>query len=352
MKLAIFRALVLGDLLCAVPAWRALRKAWPDAEITLVGLPWAEPLARRLACIDKFIAFPGWPGLPESAPRVEALPSFLAQLQASRFDLALQMHGSGGITNPLVAAFGARRCAGFHRAPAFCPDPASFIAWPEHGHEIERCLALSDSLGAPRQGLQLELPLRDEDFHRLRALWPDVARPYAVLHAGSQLPSRRWPAERFARVAEGLARRGLQVVLSGTAGEAPIARALGDLARAPVVDLCGRTDLWTLGALVAHARLLVANDTGVSHVASALGTPSVIVSLGSEVARWAPLDRALHRVLWQDLPCRPCAHPLCPTAHECATAITPEAVLQAADDLLQLPHESLPWPRTENAFES
>jgi ADP-heptose:LPS heptosyltransferase len=350
-RVALFRALVLGDVLCAVPAWRAMRAAWPQAELTLVGLPWAEPLVERLSCLDRFIAFPGWPGLPEGPIAVDALPGFLARVQAERFDLAVQMHGSGGLTNPLVAAFGAARTAGFHQPPAFCPDPAGFIPWPAHGHEIERCLALAEALGAPRLGRELEFPVRPEDDARLLALWPGAQGPFAIVHAGSQLPSRRWPVERFAQVADALVSRGLQVVLTGTKGEAPIARAVAASARTPLIDLVGRTDLWTLGALVARARLVVANDTGISHIASALRTPSVIVSLGSDVSRWAPLDSARHRVLWQDLPCRPCAHAVCPTAHECALAIPASTVIAAAEDLLQ-PTAPAPCPPPENACAS
>ncbi|MED5619954.1 glycosyltransferase family 9 protein [Ideonella sp. BN130291] len=348
-RIAVFRALVLGDLLCATPSLRVLRTAWPQAQITLIGLPWAQELVQRLPSVDRLLPFPGYPGLPEGPVDISAWPRFLAGVQAERFDLALQMHGSGGITNPLVCTFGAAHTGGFYRPGEFCPDPALFTPWPDHAQEVHRCLALTDALGLPRQGEQLDFPLQPEDDQRLRQLWPGCSAPYVVLHAGAQLPSRRWPIERFARVAEALAGTGLQVVLTGTASEAPLAQALRQGCRQPLVDLLGRTDLWTLGALVRGARLLVANDTGVSHVAAALGTPSVIVSMGSDVRRWAPLDTDRHRVLWQDLPCRPCGHRTCPTAHECATAIASDDVIAAALDLLQLHHTPLqPWQTPAN----
>ena len=74
---------------------------------------------------------------------------------------------------------------------------------------------------------------------------------------------------------------------------------------------------------------MICNDTGISHVAAAVGTPSVVVSSGSDVARWAPLDAARHRVLWQPMACRPCSHAVCPIGHACATAIGVDEVLQA-----------------------
>lgn len=351
-RIAVFRALMLGDLLCAVPAMRALRAAHPGATLTLIGLPWAQALVDRLGCLDELMPFPGYPGLPETPPDTGALPGFLAAAQARKFDLVIQMHGSGILTNPLVASLGARRLAGFCQPGAYCPERQRFIAWPEHRHEIERCLALTDALGVPRQGLHLEFPLRPEDHRRLQGLWPQRGPRYAVVHPGSQLPSRRWPVERFARVAEGLAREGLQIVVSGTAGEAGLAAALRRICPAPVIDLTGRTDLWSLGALLEGARLLVSNDTGVSHIAAALGTPSVVVASGGDARRWAPLERERHRVLWHDLPCRPCAHAVCPTGHECALAISAEAVLATALELLHRHEGPSPCPTRPSACAS
>jgi ADP-heptose:LPS heptosyltransferase len=330
-RIAVFRALMLGDLLCAVPALRAVRQAFPAARITLVGLPWARALAERLSCIDDFIAFPGAPGLPEVECDVRRLPAFLDEVQSRRFDLALQLHGSGAIANPLVAAFGARQTAGFANAAAWVPpaDAALFAPWPEAGHEIERLLALTDHLGLPRQGLALEFPVNDADRAGLRQIWPAASSSrYVCVHAGSQLPSRRWPPQRFAAVADAIAQRGRTVVLTGAASEAALVAEVRNHMREPAMDLSGRTSLWTLGALVEGAEAVVCNDTGLSHIAAALQRPSVVVACGSDTRRWAPLDGRRHQVLAQDLPCRPCAHRHCPTAHECATALGVEQVIE------------------------
>lgn len=331
-RIGVFRALVLGDMLCAVPALRALKAAWPQAELVLIGLPWAQELAQRLPMVDRFISFPGYPGLPETLPDLAALPDFLRRMQDERFGLLLQMHGSGLITNPLMAACAPRRLAGFFEPGHFMPDPALFAPWPTQGHEIERLLGLLDHLGVPRRGSALEFPLNDTDRIELASVWPGAfgSQPYVCIHAGAQLPSRRWPPERFAQVADAMVERGCAVVLTGTAGEAPLANQVQAAMHHEAVNLAGKTDLWTLGALLERSRMLICNDTGVSHVAAALGVLSVVISSGADVTRWAPLNHALHHVLWHLVPCRPCAFATCPyDDHPCARGITAEMVIEA-----------------------
>ncbi len=326
---------MLGDLLCATPALRALRRGLPHAHIAFVGLPWARELVSRLDSVDEFIEFPGWPGLPEHPlDHPSSALRFLSAMAARRDDLALQLHGSGNVVNSLVAEFGAARNAGFASATAWRPaaDAQRFVPWPEHGTEVERLLMLTDHLGLPRQGLQLDFPLQAADRAAAQALCAGRigTAGLALVHAGSQLPSRRWPPERFAAVADALAAQGLTVALTGTASEAALTRSVADAMRVPALDWAGQTTLWTLGALVERAAVVVSNDTGLSHIAAALGTPSVVVSSGGDAVRWAPADAQRHRVFWHDLPCRPCAYAECPNDQACARAVGVEAVRDAA----------------------
>lgn len=336
-RIGIFRGLMLGDMLCAVPVLRALAAGWPAAERVLVGPRWARPLAERWAMVDRFIEFPGWPGLPEVPPTHVALPGFLHEMQSEHFDLLLQLHDSGRVTNPLLAACAPRRLVGFAAADDTVLAAADRVPWPEQGHEAERLLALTDHLGLPRAGTALEFPLRDEDDAALARLWPavDEPRPYVCVHPGARLQSRRWLPGSFAAVADRIAARGWRVVLTGSATEAPLTAEVRGLMKRPAIDLAGVTDLWTLGALVRRAALLVCNDTGVSHVAAALGTPSVVVSCGADAARHAPADPLRHATLWQPAPCRPCRHDRCPTGHECATTLSPLAVDHAVRQRLE-----------------
>ncbi|WP_423282077.1 glycosyltransferase family 9 protein [Caldimonas sp. KR1-144] len=333
-RIVVLRALMLGDMLCATPALRAIRHHYPKARICLVGLGWAGPWAARLDCVDEFIALPGYPGFPETPADVRALPDFLAQVQDRRFDLAIQLHGSGAIVNPLLACFGARNMIGFHDGhcwtPPTPPDSPSWLRWPERGHESLRLLALTDHLGMARQGVMPHFDLTDEDRESLAALWP--GRPperYVCVHAGAQLPSRRWWPERFAALSDALVRRGYEVVLTGGTPEVELIESVADQMEEEPIVMAGKTDLWSLAALLEGALGVVCNDTGLSHLAAALEKPSVVVSCGSDVERWAPLNRQLHRVVAADVECRPCAHRDCPIGHGCATAIEVADVLEA-----------------------
>lgn len=337
-RIAVLRALQLGDLLCAVPALRALRAALPEAQITLICLPWGRDFADRFSqYIDDFLEFPGFPGLPEREFAVERFPQFLSQAHAARFDLAIQMHGSGDFVNPLIALLGARLTAGYYVSGEWRPDADRFMAYPDDKPEVGRHLALMAFLGAPARGDWLEFPLHDKDYEELETV--ETARPltpgqFVCIHPGARYQSRRWGAERYAVVADQLARRGFEVVITGSNAEAALARELCEAMTEPSINLAGRTTLGALAALLSRARLLISNDTGVSHVAAGLGLRSVVVVTGSDPHRWAPLDADLHRIVSHRVDCQPCEHVICPIGHPCATELTPERVLAVVEALL------------------
>jgi ADP-heptose:LPS heptosyltransferase len=287
MRIAVVRALPgLGDLLCAVPALRALRAAHPRAHVTLIGLEAIRPLAERFGrYVDAFLAFPGWPGLHE-IPYDEARTAAFLDEHRGTFDLAVQLHGSGTASAGFVLALGAARSIGY------APDPPGdgWLPPADDVHEVRRWLRL---VGGENE--RLEFPLTEADEDDAAAVRPDG--PYACVHPGASRPQRRWPAERFARVADRLAGEGFAPVLTGTAGERDVAAAVRAAMRTEPRSAVGRTSLGGLAALLAGARVVVTNDTGTSHLAAAVGAPSVVVLVSSDGARWAPLDRERHRVL-------------------------------------------------------
>ena len=300
-KIAIVRALPgLGDLLCAVPALRALRTAFPQAQIALVGLPCAKVFVERFHLyVDEWLEFPGYPGIPEGWRSPQPLLPFLMEVHKQSFDLAIQMHGSGIISNSFTVLLGAKLNAGFFVPGQYCPDPDHFLPYPE-GAEVRRHLRLMEFLGIPLQGEELEFPLYETDWLAFKQIAESQSLPpgkYICVHPGARVLNRRWSPLQFACIADVLSAMGYQIVLTGTATERDLAQTVIKMMKSPAVNLAGLTSLGTLGALLQEAALLICNDTGISHLAAALKVKSVVIFSNSDPLRWAPLDHQRHRAV-------------------------------------------------------
>jgi ADP-heptose:LPS heptosyltransferase len=338
-RIAVIRALHLGDLLLAVPALRAIRRGFPMAEITLIGLRWSAEFARRFhQYVDRWREFPGYPGLLEVDVDPERTREFLKAERRYGYDLVLALHGSGPASNQFAVDLQGRHTVGFYVDTP--PNGFSFGApYPISLHEIRRNLALVRLLGVADEDVRLEFPALPSDDQCLRdALPPEglSGNPIVVLHPGAHSPARRWPVERFAAVGDALATRfGATIVITGGPGETPIAAALADRMRSRPINLAERTPLGGLAALLRHADLVIANDTGPAHLAVALDRPSVTIFGPADRARWAPLDATRHRTAYQSVACTPCPHWDCPIDHRCLRWLEPAQVLSLAEELLR-----------------
>lgn len=301
-KIAVFRALNLGDLIVAVPALRSLRKNFPKAEITLIGLPWAAAFARRFyQYIDKFIKFPGYPGLPETAFQPRAFTQFLLQVQKKRFDLAIQMQGSGTVTNRMMVLFAAKNLVGFYSNEAYKPKDEFFVEYPESGHESERFLKLMQAIGLATDGTDLEFPVLQTEAEAAAKML-DAKRQekaFVCIHSGSREEARKWSPCNFAKVADYVHSRGYGIIFSGTAEERGSIDEIAGMMESPSENMAGYTNLGELAEIVRRSSLLVSNDTGVAHVAAAVKAPSVIIHCkkGADLERWSPLNKQLHSVI-------------------------------------------------------
>lgn len=307
-KIAILRALQLGDMLCMIPAVRAIKKAYPDAAITLLGLPGKEDFVARFShYFSNFIAFPGWPGLPEQKVIPSRAAHFLLHAQQQQFDLVLQMQGSGTHTNDLCYLLGGRVTAGLRAAGVWAPDEALFPLMTESDHEILRLLKIVHALGIPSDGTALEFPVSAAEYAqggRIMNLLQLQPRKYVCIHPGARDPRRRWPAASFAAMGDALAAMGLTILITGAEEERTLTRSVAEQMQYPATDLvaqAGQTSIGEMAALIQQSAALLSNDTGVSHIAAALSVPSVIIfSPYSDPARWAPLNSVLHTAVPAD----------------------------------------------------
>lgn len=274
------RALGLGDLCAGVPALRALRRAFPDAELLLAAPAWQEPLA-RLAGVDRVVDTEPLASLPEAVHGA---------------DLAVNLHGRGPQSTSLLAETGPGALVAFAHDEVDAPLVAP-VTWRSDEHEVRRWCRLLQESGIDADPADIRLPPPVAAGARRPG-----ARPLAVVHPGAAAPGRRWPVERFGAVVSDLVRAGRDVVLTGDAGERAlcddVADAAGTTAAAHVEVLAGRTSITELAAVVAGADLLVANDTGVAHLATAFGTPSVVLFGPTPPSEWGPPASGPHRALW------------------------------------------------------
>ncbi|MFF1612540.1 glycosyltransferase family 9 protein [Amycolatopsis sp. NPDC058278] len=269
----VLRALGVGDLLTAVPALRALRAAYPGDRLVLAAPESLRDLVELIDAVDELLPTPklgelAWPGPP---PR-----------------LAVNLHGSGPESiHDLLAADPAELLT--HRHPDFPDVPG--LDWRDDVHEVDRWCRLVEyhHLEADRSALALPVPTG-----------PSPAPDAVVVHPGAAFPARRWPPRRFATVVRDLAARGHRVVLTGSAGERDLALSIAEAAGlGDDAVLAGRTGLAELAALVAGAALVVCGDTGVGHLATAFGTPSVLLFGPTPPRLWGPPPSARqHVVLW------------------------------------------------------
>ncbi|MFE9693343.1 glycosyltransferase family 9 protein [Micromonospora sp. NPDC005806] len=268
----VLRALGVGDLATAVPALRGLRSAFPDRELVLAAPAWLAPLADLVGAVDRVLPTDGLGRLAWSRPPPE---------------MAVNLHGRGPQSHRMLAAARPHRLLAFANAAAGHADGP---VWDDDEHEVRRWCRLLHGY---------DLPADPADLALRRP--PAVGAPTGatVLHPGSKIPAKRWPAERFAAVARALAGRGHRVVFTGSEEEQELAdRVARDAGLPPETVLAGRTGLTELAALVADARLVISGDTGVAHLATGYGTASVVLFGPVPPAHWGPPpDRPRHRVL-------------------------------------------------------
>lgn len=304
-EILVLRALGLGDLLTGFPALRALRRAHPGARIVLATPEHLAPLARLSRAIDDVEPTPGLGALrPRQRPP----------------DLAVNLHGCGpeSITDLLSVKPTAILT---HRHPAYPDLPGP--PWRTDVHEVQRWCGLLEWAGIPcdTDDLGIDRPVG----------FPDRSG-VVVIHPGASAAARRWPEPRFAEVAAALHREGYPVVITGSADERELARTIAEHAGLPPDSvLAGTLGLLGMVALISDSRLVICGDTGVGHIASATGTPSVLLFGPTPPQHWGPPGTGRHIVLWAGDRGDPHAE----VPHSGLLLITVQRVLEAGRTLLR-----------------
>jgi len=310
-RILIIKPSALGDVVHTLPVLSLLRRRWPQAHIAwLVGSAFAG-LLRGHRQLDEILSFDrqrfgsGWRDISTAAE----LARFLRQLRDRRFDLVIDLQGL--LRSGLLSALsGAAVRVGFSNArelsPLFYTHHVPIDSMEQHA--IDRYLCITEALGCGRTPIEFDFSIGAAERAQVQTLLGDRG-PFAVLLPGTNWPTKRWPADRFAELVGPLRRDlGLLSILAGGADAVPIAREICRLAPdgdCGPLDLTGRTSLRQLVALLERATLVIANDSGPMHIAAALARPLVTIFGPTNPIRTGPYRRP-DSVVRVQIPCSPC----------------------------------------------
>ena len=336
-RVLVVRLRSIGDTVLATPSLRALRRFLPHAQIDILLEDWVAPLLEGSELVDRIIRVKR--GSKTSRLRVAHT------LRAARYDVAYNLHG-GTTATLLMRASSATHRVGYasyryrrlynHAAP----HPSEL--WrKERTHSAEQQLGLLGWTGVPvtdRPASQLPVALDASErvADKLRQAGLQNGAPFALIHPAAAFDTKTWAAANFARVAEHLAARGLSSVAIVAPNETAILQDLIKNSRAPVLGFSD-LPLPEVTALAAQSKLFVGNDSGIAHIAAAVGVPSVVVFGSSNVAHWRPWSVAPSEVVREEMPCAPCPGYTCAEFDqpECIRRVPPERVTAAIERVLE-----------------
>ncbi len=336
----------LGDVLMTTPAIRALKESGKNRRITLVTSPSGAGIAALVPEVDEIVEYRApWMKATPPSPDSRADHEMVERLRSGHYDAAVVFTVYS--QNPLPAALMCfladipRRLAHCRENPYHVltdwipdPEPAATVR-----HEVRRQLDLVEAVGCrtcnERLSLRVDAGAAERVLLLLAQEGVDPASRFVVVHPGATAPSRRYPPDQFAEAARLLALEfDCPIVLTGSGDESGIVDEMRHEMGVPSLSLAGRLTLGELAALIDLAPLLVSNNSGPVHLASALGTP--VVDLYALTNPQHTPWMVPSRVLFYDVPCRYCYKSVCPEGHQdCLRRVEPGAVLQAARELLE-----------------
>ncbi|MGE3467083.1 MAG: glycosyltransferase family 9 protein [Pyrinomonadaceae bacterium] len=345
-RVLVVRLRSIGDTVLSTPSLIALRRFLPHAQIDILLEDWVAPVLDGFDAVDNVITV--GKGTSERFRTAR-------RLRRRRYDVAFNLHG-GTTATAFVRASGTSHRVGYANYQySFLYDhlltSASDFWKQQETHSAEQQLALLGFVGVPvedrpksrltvtAQAIEsLERKVSEDTREDARATGstPSFERgPIALMHPGSAFFTKKWPTEKFARIAEFLSERGFCTIAVTSRNERQVLADLEYQARVPIMTLDDLT-LPEVTALASKATLFVGNDSGIAHIAAAVGTPSVVIFGSSNRNHWRPWTDAPNEIVYEEFACQPCPGYECKEFGEprCILSVTPTAVLRALESLL------------------
>ncbi len=286
----------IGDVVLTTPAIKALREGYPGARISILINPLTQDLVKGNPYLDEVL-------IDDREHQNKGLGFFklVKLLHQKKFDLAIIFHTKKR-TNLLCFLSGIPHRVGYknNKFGFLLTDPIEDSRHLGEKHEAEYCLDVLKHLGVKADTLELFVPLQEEAVAWLKNLEQTnclaASDRLVIIHPGASDISKCWPQARFAEMIESLTKRyAVKIVLIGASKIAEISKRILSLASSPIIDLTGKTTVAQMAVLLKRSCLLVSNDSGPVHVASALGCPVVSIFTrnqpGINPERWKPLGK-------------------------------------------------------------
>ena len=327
----------IGDVVMTLPALAAIRKKWPGARISVLAKPWVSEIYRLSPDVDQVIVFQE----PGRHTGVRGKLRLAGELRKNPFDCAILLQ------NAIEAAILAR-LAGIPLRAGYNSDGRGLLL--THSvrrtkavrriHQIDYYLEMVSALGCTPAERSVQLRLGDDYDGVAEKLFNDygieAGRTLIGLAPGAAYgPAKMWFPERFASVVDRLIDdTGAQAILFGSGGDKESTVAVTRNARHCLIDIAGKTNLKEAIALISRCGLFLSNDSGLMHVAGALGIPTVAIFGSTNPVTTSPVgEKSI--VIHRDVPCSPCLKPICPTDFRCMDLIGAEEVYGVARMLLK-----------------
>jgi len=333
-KVLLVRLRSIGDTVLSTPSLYALRRFLPNAQIDILIEDWVAPVLDGHPHVDNVVVLER--GGVISRARVAR------QIRSTGYDVVYNLHG-GTTATFLTRATGARHRVGLksyqyaHLHNHQAPSP--LVLWGQQKtHSVEQQLALLGWTGVPvtdRPRTHLAVTQKADDVINQRLAQGGLYDgDIALIHPATAFATKQWATQNFARVAEWLAERGLASVAVGAPEDREILKSLLEQAAVPITSL--DLSLPEVAALAARSRIFVGNDSGIAHIAAAVGTPSVVIFGSSNVAHWRPWNKAAAEVVLEEMSCQPCHGYFCEKfpQPECILRVPVERVVTAIDRAL------------------
>lgn len=334
-RVLVVRLRSIGDTVLSTPSLVALKRFLPEARIDILLEDWVAPVLENFDAIDNVITFKK----DDLKSRLQAA----REIRRNKYDVAFNLHG-GTTATFFVRASGAKHRVGYKNYQySFLYNhllASSADFWQrENTHSAEQQLALLGFVGVPvldkpKSRLAVTESAKNSIENKLSSLVLHSSS-FALLHPAAAFDTKQWATKNFARIAESLVEKKLQVIAAATKNEREVLEKLRETSSVPIIIFDDLT-LPEITALAARAKIFVGNDSGIAHIAAAVKTPSVVIFGSSNINHWRPWTNAPNEIVYEKMSCQPCAGYFCGEFSEpkCILSIEVKNVIRAIERVL------------------